>query len=182
MSTLARSIILLVIALTSQAFAVSVSAEDIPLNLGENFYDDSHYDRVCVKRTIIQYTIDTATFVSPFRRGACGYDGRVLVTATMTRRETSSLYRDNKWPTTVTVTAECPASADCDFPISMPHPEWEYKVAYTMHWIYQGLDPWPENPIGIDYGAYVGFARWCDSHGFIGNCGFFDYWVVRTPD
>lgn len=182
MSIFARSVVLVVIALTSAA--VPASAEDIPLNLGENFYDDSNYDGLCVKRTIIQYTVDTATFVAPFLRdGGCEYYGRLLVTATMTRKESSSLYRDDKTPTTVTTTSECPADLDCDFPISMPHPEWEYKTAYTMHWIFQGLDPWPENTIGIDYGAYIGFATWCQSHGFIGQCrGLLGYWTIRTPD
>lgn len=156
MKGIARFVVFLVIVLASSSLPDRVSAEDFSYDVGSHFDDDSNYAG-CVKRIVIQYTVDTATFVAPFLRdGGCGYNGRVLVTATMTRRESSSLYRDDKARTTVTATSECPAGLDCEFPISMPHPEWEYNTAYTMHWILQGLDPWPENTIGIDYGAYIG--------------------------
>lgn len=99
----------------------------------------------------------------------------------MTRKESSSLYNDDKNPSTVTATMECPADIKCEFPVSMSHPDWEYNASYTMHWEALGLDPWPENSTGMGYWAYKGYATYCSSHGLVGECRY-SYYVVRIPD
>lgn len=170
MNVRTRFIVFLVIALGSAFLPFRAAAEDVFL---QPFPPDWGYEG-CID-TVIEYNFETATFMTPFKREGC-YSGPLLVTVTMTRYAVNQLLFQSDPPVTVTATAECPASQDCEFRISMPHPNPE-EAYYGMSWSFRGPDA---NPAWV---AWKWEAIGCNSYLVFAECGAFgEYWVVRIPD
>lgn len=176
MNVRTRFIVFLVIALGCTSLPFRAAAEDIylqPFPLPPEYYEG------CVPWSFTEYTFETATFMTPFKRDDCGYSGDLQVTVTMTRKIYNTLLFQNDAQVTVTATALCPASQDCEFRVSMPHPNPE-EANYLMDWTFRGIDP---TPSGRTWVARKWEATGCNSYVIFARCGAFgEYWVVRIPD
>lgn len=166
-----RVIVFLVIALGSASLPLRAAAEDVVL---QPFPPPPDQD--CIKWAHIEYNFETATFMTPFNRHECQYQGTLLVTVTMTRHVYNKLLFQNDPPVTVTATAECPAYQDCEFRVSMPHPNPE-EASYGMNWKFHGTDANPQ------WFAWKWETSGCDSYLVFAECrAFGEYWIVRIPD
>lgn len=171
MNVRTRLIVFLVIALGSASLPLRAAAEDVVL---QPFPPPPDHD--CIKWAHIEYNFETATFMTPFKRDDCGYGGDLQVTVTMTRKVYNRFLFQKDQQVTVTATAECPASRDCEFRVSMPHPNPE-EAMYVMNWRFHGPDA---NPAWF---ALKWEATGCDSYLVFAECGAFgEYWMVRVPD
>lgn len=171
-----RLIFFLAIALGCASLPLRAAAEDIYL---APFPKPPEWYEGCVPQAFIEYNFETATFMTPFKRDDCGYEGNLQVTVTMTRHAYNKLLFQDDPPVTVTVTGGCPASQDCEFRVSMPHPNPE-EASYAMSWIFRGIEP---TPSGRTWVAWKWETSGCDSYVIFARCrAFGEYWVVRIPD
>lgn len=171
MSARIRLFVLIATVLVSASLAAPSPAEDVVIEPIPRDWEETCFE------TFYEYNVEVATFMTPYKRDLCWYQGALLVTVTMTRWE-NSIFRNDP-PTTVTATAECPASSDCEFRVSMPHPNPE-RAWYYFDWTFKGLDP---TPSGRSWTAKKWESLWCESYLIFAKCGAFgEYWVVRIPD